>query len=125
MKCINHRETDAVGCCRWCGRGLCPACCVEMPEGLACRDKCESDVKSLGEYMRMAISQGGAVKAFRTSGRMSLVFSIFFGVLGVLMVMAAIGTKESKSLYVVQAVLFGGVAIAFLSTWRRNRTAWK
>jgi hypothetical protein len=125
MKCINHNETDAVGCCRWCGRGLCPTCCVEMPEGLACRNRCESDVKSLGEYMRMAISRGGVVRAFRTSGRMHLVYCVFFGVLALLMAMAAIGTKESKTMYVVETILFGGVAVVFFSIWLRNRNAWK
>ncbi|MCB0310068.1 MAG: hypothetical protein KDD42_02455 [Bdellovibrionales bacterium] len=125
MKCITHQNVDSVGCCRWCGRGLCAECCVELPEGLACRDRCESDVKALGEYMRLAISKGGVLGSFRTGALMYLVFTVFFAGLGVLFGLAAIGAKDFDPISLIQAVIFLGLGCFFLLAWRRNRNAWK
>src|SRR5262245_31826813 len=37
MKCYEHRESDAVGSCTTCGRGLCGSCAVEVGRMLSCR----------------------------------------------------------------------------------------
>jgi hypothetical protein len=47
MRCFYHRDVDAVGTCKNCARGLCPACAAEVPEGLACRQRCEEAVVML------------------------------------------------------------------------------
>jgi hypothetical protein len=41
MNCFNHRERPALGLCKSCGKGLCEDCLIEVPNGLACRNKCE------------------------------------------------------------------------------------
>jgi hypothetical protein len=45
MKCFYHRNLDAVGSCKSCGKGLCPECAVDLGKGLACRDQCEEEAK--------------------------------------------------------------------------------
>ena len=49
MKCFKHGDVDAVGVCKWCGKGLCADCAVDTDGGLACRDSCEEKVKKLSE----------------------------------------------------------------------------
>ena len=61
MKCFYHHATDSVGVCRSCGRGLCPACLTEFPEGLACKDSCETAVQEamlLVKRNRTAVAKG-------------------------------------------------------------------
>jgi hypothetical protein len=45
MKCFYHHDQDAVGECKSCGKGLCPACAVDLGKGLACRQRCEDNVR--------------------------------------------------------------------------------
>jgi hypothetical protein len=45
MACYNHRETNSVGNCKACGRSLCPDCIVEVGKSIACRSRCEDDVR--------------------------------------------------------------------------------
>lgn len=37
----------AIAICKNCSRGLCTLCAVEVGNGIACREKCENDVKML------------------------------------------------------------------------------
>lgn len=40
MKCYNHPESEAVGVCHLCSKGLCKECAALTPAGIACRGKC-------------------------------------------------------------------------------------
>jgi len=51
MKCFYHREADAVGSCKACSKGLCAACAVDVGMGLACREACEEQVRSLNQLI--------------------------------------------------------------------------
>lgn len=51
MRCFTHHETDAVAICKSCGRALCPACVVEVEAGIACRDRCEEEVRALNRII--------------------------------------------------------------------------
>lgn len=70
MKCYNHHESDAVGVCKNCNKGLCLNCAVDVGDGLACKNSCEQAVldvnkiiqasksvikKSSGYYYKLAI----------------------------------------------------------------------
>ena len=52
MRCFQHRETEAVGLCRACGRGACPDCAAEVEGGLACRGRCEDEVQATYGFLR-------------------------------------------------------------------------
>jgi hypothetical protein len=47
MRCYYHHDSEAVGTCKNCGRGLCPACVAEVENGLACQHRCEEEVRAL------------------------------------------------------------------------------
>lgn len=47
MSCFYHHERDSVGGCKSCGKNLCPECAVDLGRGLACRGRCEEDVRAL------------------------------------------------------------------------------
>jgi hypothetical protein len=51
MRCFHHRDRDAVAACKNCGRGLCPACAVDVGNGLACPGACEAEVRSLNRVI--------------------------------------------------------------------------
>lgn len=38
MKCYNHKDQDAVGNCRYCGKGICKNCAVEVSKQIFCRE---------------------------------------------------------------------------------------
>ena len=63
MACFYHPTVGAVGICKHCGRGLCPACAAEVEgDGLACRNRHEAQVQLLhrltGQATRSATRQG-------------------------------------------------------------------
>ena len=47
MKCFYHPETDAVGTCKNCHRGICRGCAAERSEGIACKGRCEAAVEAV------------------------------------------------------------------------------
>ena len=51
MKCFYHPETDAVAICKNCSKGLCRECAVDVGNGIACKEKCEAEVKAIVELI--------------------------------------------------------------------------
>lgn len=51
MRCFYHQTVEAVATCKSCGRGLCPTCASDVGNGLACRDRCEEEVRSLNRVI--------------------------------------------------------------------------
>lgn len=49
MKCFNHHTDDAVGLCARCSRALCPSCATAVNGVLACKGRCEDDLRLLEE----------------------------------------------------------------------------
>lgn len=65
MRCYNHHDKDAVGLCRFCGRGLCPSCATEVEKAVACRDRCESEVTTILSLNRNALQFARSTKQAR------------------------------------------------------------
>lgn len=57
MKCYYHHAHDTVGLCARCSRALCVACASEVNGVLACRDRCEDDIRQLQENNSMKAQQ--------------------------------------------------------------------
>jgi len=51
MFCYFHRDVPAIAVCKSCGRGLCPDCASDVGDGLACRDRCEEQVRALNRII--------------------------------------------------------------------------
>lgn len=47
MKCFHHPGLEAVGICKFCSKGLCGGCAVDLGHGLACRGEHEDEVAAL------------------------------------------------------------------------------
>jgi len=45
MKCYNHPESEAVGSCKHCCKGICTDCAKDSGWGLVCGPQCEEEVK--------------------------------------------------------------------------------
>lgn len=77
MNCFHHPDRPAVGICKSCGRGLCPACAAAMPDGLACRGACEGRVRLLN---RIVDSNERVLSAANAQVKSSGLFILLMGV---------------------------------------------
>ncbi len=85
MRCFYHPETDAVGICKNCQKGLCMECAADVGNGLACKNRCEEEVKTtnkLREFSKIT---------YRTSiTQSSSVGTAIYVVIGLLLLAVAI-----------------------------------
>lgn len=47
MKCFAHPQSDAVGTCKYCFKGICTECAKDSGIGLVCGPQCQEEVRSL------------------------------------------------------------------------------
>jgi len=108
MRCFYHRDFDAVGVCKSCGRGLCPECAVIMDRGLACRGHCEADVQELTTLIKRNISMSPIVdSSIRGARRSRLFYAAFYLAMGVIFIGFSVKTD------IPYFLVFGGLIIAF------------
>jgi hypothetical protein len=82
VNCYHHPQTTAVGLCKNCSRGLCPACANDEGFGLACKGRCESEVKAVSQLIEKskgtyARTWAIYVRAAFLYGLMGLFFLLF------------------------------------------------
>src|SRR6266446_1281356 len=110
MRCFYHHDRDAVGGCKSCGKGVCAECAVDLDKGLACRNRCEDEVKLLNALVAANIQLTAKTPALlsRTSrsylwsGGQSIVIGAVFLAWGL--------TTEPRPDFVVA---IGAVLVAF------------
>jgi hypothetical protein len=51
MRCFYHQEKESVGLCKYCAKGLCVECAIDLGKGLACKGKCEEGVRAVIELV--------------------------------------------------------------------------
>jgi hypothetical protein len=91
MKCFRHRDAEAVGVCKSCGRGVCAECAVEFDKGLACRGRCEGDVEDLINLIDRNVSMAPTInKRMATARRGSIISYGFFMVTGAILFLAGV-----------------------------------
>jgi len=114
MKCFYHHRLDSIGVCRSCGRGLCPDCITEYPEGLACKNRCEEAVEetiSLVKRNRVAVAKPGINRFF---------YPFFFLVLGAIQLYQGIfESKGAINTFTALGVIFIVGGILYLIAIRR------
>ena len=47
MRCFRHPQSEAVGACKHCFKGVCTDCAKDSGIGIVCSPQCEEEVKSL------------------------------------------------------------------------------
>jgi len=86
MKCFNHPDTDAVGICKNCNKGLCQDCLTEVENGIACTATCIYEVKQLNSLInRNKDSYNTASGAHQRNAYIYLSIGLVFIVWGYLM----------------------------------------
>jgi hypothetical protein len=60
MKCFYDSTQDAIGTCKSCGKGISPEYAADLGKGLACKGRCEEDVRALISLIEHNISLRGA-----------------------------------------------------------------
>jgi Flp pilus assembly protein TadB len=114
MRCYYHHDLDAVGTCKNCGRGLCPGCAVDVNNGLACRGRCEEEVRSLNRV----ISRNKT--AFEKTSGAYVRVACFYAAVGAVLVAAGILDWRGMAAVLLPA---GGIllvaAVVHYTTGRR------
>lgn len=77
MNCFNHGGVPAIGICKACGKALCGECLAEVPNGLACKGRCEGRVNMIN---RMLDANGQVMRAARHQVKSSGLISLTLGV---------------------------------------------
>ena len=107
MRCYNHHDTDAVGICKFCGRGLCPGCATEVEKAVACRDRCEADVVTLLSLNRNALQYARTTKQARYLG------PVIFIVLGAMLMTMGL-TFEGIDFAMFAGAIVLAIGVTFL-----------
>ena len=125
MKCFYHRDIDAVGTCKSCGKGLCADCAIDLSKGLACRGRCEADVRALIELVDQNIKITPlSTRMIEQGGSARLGLAVFFLLTG--SVFAGWGlTHEGLGFASILGVCFFGMGLFQLFQALRLRWAAK
>jgi len=85
MNCFNHPDKSAVGICKSCCKGLCADCLTALPDGLACRNACESRVALINQIIdnNQKVISAANVQV-RSSGLFILLLGLMFCLFGFL-----------------------------------------
>jgi hypothetical protein len=120
MKCYRHRDQDAVGLCKACGRGLCPACAAEVGKGLACRRSCEQEVADMNALIDQNIRSSPIGHRLLAQSRGAGMAQAWFLLLaGAAFLATALLTRQVRALPGLLGLLFVGYGV--LSFFRAAR----
>lgn len=91
MRCFNHPESEAVGICKHCSKGICLECVKDSGHGIACSSPCIDEIKSL----YVAINRNKQV--YSLGARASLRNAIWILLLAVVFITFGLWTKEDST----------------------------
>ncbi len=87
MKCFYSPSQDAIGICKSCGRGVSADQMTDMGKGLACKGRCEDDVKSLMTLIEQNISSSSATnQILKRSPNAGYGSGVFLTVMGLIFI---------------------------------------
>jgi hypothetical protein len=110
MRCYYHRDQEAVGVCKSCGRGLCAECAADIGKGLACRSRCEEDARAIVQVVNRSIRLGAKSEALlHANQRSRLGAALLYLVLGGVFLVGGWMDRERFTILIV----IGGCMIAF------------
>lgn len=103
MKCFVHPEVDAIGLCTACNRGLCGECAVDLRRGLACKGRCEHELRRLLDLRDYSFTQphqhettirqmsAGRIRAVAINLILAIIFGVTWYVYGQIIFLAVAG----------------------------------
>lgn len=101
MKCFYHQESDAIGICKKCQKGLCSECATDLEHGIACKGKHE---KEAGEIEALISRNIKAVPLQAASVSVTNFQYLFIGA-----IFAGYGFYQNN----LFLILFGGAVVAY------------
>ncbi|PJZ71528.1 hypothetical protein CH373_03315 [Leptospira perolatii] len=113
---------DAVGTCRSCGKGLSLEYAVDLGKGLACKGKCEEDVRLLIDLiernLRLITPSETLILANKKSGYIGGGFLMISGAIFIIF-----GSISEMNIFLISlgAVFFAYGVFAFFQRWSINR----
>ena len=110
MKCFYDTTQDAVGACKSCGRGLSHDHLSDLGKGLACKGRCEDDVRSLIALLDRSISGSAATnQILKRNSLTGYASGIFLSVVGLLFTFTGLREPMDFTLYLGLAFLVYGL----------------
>lgn len=84
MKCFIHKNEDAVGICKSCGKGICMQCTTELINGISCKnDSCEKRVNLINKMLdNNAVIISVSNKHVKRMAYISIMLGILFVIFG-------------------------------------------
>lgn len=115
MKCFYHHGLDAVGSCKACSKGLCPACAVDVGDGLACEHRCEDQVRAINGLMNRSIRLAPMSEhVYGRYPRGQFMAASFAIVAGVIFMMLGLDMRGTARLGITGM----GVLVVMLGVWQ-------
>jgi hypothetical protein len=107
MNCFSHPQDSAVGVCRVCHRGLCPACAADHGHSLSCKGEHEAEAAAIHALNLRS------TKLLKVSKKSMFLGPFFFGVCGLVFLVDGIrkGDIFNFGTYLGAAFLVFAVAI--------------
>jgi hypothetical protein len=75
MRCFRHPQSEAVGTCKYCFKGVCTECAKDTGIGIVCSPQCEEEVKSLQAIVDKSKQVFPLVA--KTHGRNAILLALF------------------------------------------------
>lgn len=123
MRCFYHQDKDAVGSCKSCGKGVCAECAADLGKGLACRGRCEDDVRALISLIDRNIQlQPTTTRLIQASGSARLAGSLFLLACGATFLFYGLTSQREMTLVTILGVGFLAYGL-FVLLWSRRIAA--
>ncbi len=105
MNCFYHPQIVAVGICRNCQKGLCVECAADLKEGLACKNRCETEVTDVTRMIQQN------KKAYAHASNSQFQGGIFWAIFGGVSILIGLNSQTPDAFY------FFGVAFLVMAGW--------
>ena len=107
MNCFYHPNQPAVGICKSCNRGLCGECAAEVGKAMACRDRCEEDLRAVQALIEANVrTRGVGAQLVKSSSTALFVAGTFVAVTGAGFVYFGSRLPRESPFFVGLGVLF-------------------
>ena len=107
MNCFYHPTDSAVGICKSCQKALCMTCAVDLGKGLACKSRCEEDVRRLIEIVETSVRYSPASRSIVAASRRSgMIQSTLAALMGVVFLWWGLRSGEGMMFVAVMGAVF-------------------
>lgn len=117
MKCYKHRNSDAIGICKSCGKALCEECAVDLDFAITCPGDCEERASASHKL------SANAIAVYSEQKRNKFVYPTFITALGLVFLMFGIIQDCAINSFTVVAgfVFFAFGIMLFIIQIRLNK----